>query len=58
MTCIARFNIQSEGVYITAMEHCRKIIFGIYVHQTSCTQRLSVNNVTSVVRRLSCLCPP
>ena len=28
------FDIQSEGVHISALEHCRKIKFSIYVHQT------------------------
>ena len=32
MTCI--FNIQSEWLNISALEHCRKLKFSIYVHQT------------------------
>ena len=30
MTCSERFNTQSEGVHISALEHCRKIKFTIY----------------------------
>ena len=33
MTCSARFNIQSEE-FISQLEHCRKIKFSLYVHQT------------------------
>ena len=34
ITCSGCFNIQSGGVHISALEHCRKIKFSIYVHQT------------------------
>ena len=34
ITCSGRFNVQSEGVHISALEHCRKIKISIYVHQT------------------------
>ena len=44
MTCSMHFNIQSEGVLISALEHCRKIEFSIYVHQTLMIQ--SVNTFT------------
>ena len=40
MTCSVRFNIQSEGpishipLSYTALKHCKKIKFSIYVNQT------------------------
>ena len=34
MTCSTHFNIQSEWLNISALEHCRKLKFSIYVHQT------------------------
>ena len=47
MTCITCFNIQSEGVHISALEHCRKIKFSIrvYVYRTLMYTMLCVNNV-------------
>ena len=45
MTCSAHFNIQSEGVHISALEHCKNIKFSVYVHQTLTNSMLILQHV-------------
>ena len=45
MTCSACFNFQSEGS-ISALEHCKKIKFSIFVHHTLVYSTQILNNVT------------